>query len=449
MDQVKPIGEKRTLPGKRSAELLSLRNQYVPKAVFQTVPVFIARGSGVIVEDVDGNEYLDFAAGISALNIGHCHEKVIAEVKEQLYKYSHTSFNVLMYEPYVQLAKKLTEITPGGFTKQVLLKNSGAEAVDDAVKIARAYSGKKGIICFEGSYHGRTQLATALTSQVKYYKFGFDPFDPYVHRFPFPYGYRAPFGINEEEYATYCIEKIEDSFKNYLANEDIAAVIFEPYQGEGGFVFPPSLFVKGLREICDKYSLIMIADEIQSGMGRTGRTWAIEHFDVIPDILVTSKSLGGGTVISAVVSKKMLVDSINIGGLGGTFGGNPLSCVAALKSIEILHEDKLLDRVRKLGKYAKERLMTMKEKHPIIGDVRGIGLALAIELVKDCFSKDPASEETKEILRKCHEHGLIIMPCGPFKNIIRMMPPLVISRDELEKGLDILENAVSDVNGLI
>ena len=449
MNKGKKAGEERALPGKKSAELLDLRNEYIPKAMFQILPIFIAQGKGAIVEDVDGNEYIDFAAGIAVLNTGHCHEKIVSAIKEQADKYLHTAFNVLMYESYVRLAKKLTEITPGNFPKHVVFKSSGSEAIEDAVKIARSYTGKKGIIVFEGAFHGRTQMTAALTSLVKNFKFGFGPFDPYVYRFPYAYSYRAPFGLSAVEYADYCVKRIEDSFKSYIASEETAAIILEPLLGEGGYVIPPAGFVKGLRRLCDDYGLVLIDDEIQSGMGRTGKMWAIEHFGVAPDILVTSKGLGGGTVIAATVARRDMTEVIGVGGLGGTLGGNPLSCAAALKAIEVIEQEKLLDRASELGKIAKARFEGMKEKYNIIGDVRGVGLSIGIELVKNRETKEPATKETGEIIRKCHAHGLIAMSCGALKNIIRLMPPIVIKEDELETGLDILEAAIKEVNKTI
>jgi len=440
------VGEERVLPGKKSAELLSVRNEYVPKGIFQVVPTFIARGKGALVEDVDGNEYIDFAGGISVLNAGHCHDEVVSAIKEQADKYLHTSFNVLMYESYVKLAKKLAEITPGNFSKQVLMVNSGAEGIENAVKIARRYTGRYGIIAFEHAFHGRTTLTMSLTSQVRYYKYGFGPFDPGVQRFPYAYTYRAPFKTSDAEYAEYCVKRIEDGFRTYMAAESIAAIIVEPLLGEGGYVLPPLDFIKGLRRICDENGILLISDEIQSGMGRTGKMWAIEHFDVVPDILVASKSLGGGLVIAATIARKDVMESVDTGGIGGTFGGNPLSCVAALKVLEIYEREKLVDRSNKLGKIARDRLDGMKEKYNIIGDVRGAGLGIGIELVKNRETKEPASAETKEILGKCHAHGLILMSCGALHNVIRIMAPLVIKEDELVKGLDILEDTIKEVN---
>jgi len=446
MNKGKKVGEERALPGEQAASLLSLRNEYVPKGVFQIAPIFISKGKGALIEDVDGNEYIDFAAGISVLNIGHCHDKVVSAIKEQADKYLHTCFHVLMYESYVKLAEKLAEITPGNFPKQVLLTNSGAEAVENSVKVARRYTGRYGIIAFEHAFHGRTTLAMGLTSQVKYYKYGFGPFDPGIQRFPYAYTYRAPFKTTDAEYGEYCVRTIEDSFKTYMPAEAIAAIIVEPVLGEGGYVIPPVEFLKGLRRICDDYGILFIADEIQSGMGRTGKMWAIEHFEVVPDILVAAKSLGGGMVLSAVIGRRDIMDSVDIGGLGSTFGGNPVSCVAALQTIEVIEQDKLLDRAIKLGKITKDRLEGMKEKYGVIGDVRGLGSLIGVEFVADRKTKEPATKEAGEIRQKCLEHGLITMPCGVLHNVFRLIFPLVIKEDELEKGLDILEEAIKEVD---
>ncbi len=445
MNGGKKAGEKRKLPGKRSAELLKLRNRYIPKAVFQIAPLFIARGKGASIEDVDGNQYIDFAGGICVLNVGQCNEFVTSAVKEQLEKHLHADHNVTMYESYMILAEKLTEISPGGFQKQVLLSNSGAEGIENAVKIARRYTGRYGLICFEGAFHGRTALTMGLTSQVKNYKYGFGPFDPGIHRFPFAYSYRAPFGLKADEYGEYCIAKIEESFKSYIASDEIAAIILEPIPGEGGYMVPPKNFVQGLRKICDEHDILLIDDEIQVGMGRTGKMWAIENFDVIPDILVVAKSLGGGLPIAATIAKKEHMDSIPVSGLGGTFNGNPVSCVAALRVLGYYEKENLLRQATDLGKTAMNRLEEMKEKYTIIGDVRGIGCAIGMEIVKDRSTKEPDAESTEAILKQCHEHGLIIMSCGAYHNVIRLMFPLVIKEYELQIGLDILENSIKAV----
>jgi 4-aminobutyrate aminotransferase/(S)-3-amino-2-methylpropionate transaminase len=447
MNKGKKPGEKRELPGIKSAELLKLRNQYVPRGVFQIAPIFVEKGKGAIVTDVDGNEYIDFSSGISTLSIGHSNEEIIEAIKEQVGKYLHTCFHVLMYESYVKLARKLAEITPGDFPRQVLLLNSGAEAVENAVKIARRYTGKRGIIAFENAFHGRTAMAMGLTSQVKYYKYGFGPFDPGIQRFPYAYSYRAPFGIEPDRYAEYCVQKIEDSFKIYTPAEETAAIIVEPVLGEGGFITPPPAFIKGLRRICDEYKILLIADEVQSGMGRTGKMWAIEHYGVAPDILISAKGLGGGLVISAVIGRKEVMDSVDVGGIGGTFGGNPLSCVAALKTIEVIGKNDLLARAAYLGRLTSDRLKQMMMKYDIIGDVRGLGCMIGVELVKNRLTKEPASEETSKIQRKCHERGLLIMTCGALHNVFRLMFPLVITEKDLEMGLNIFEDSIKEVTG--
>jgi 4-aminobutyrate aminotransferase/(S)-3-amino-2-methylpropionate transaminase len=446
MKKGKSIGEKRDVPGNRSKVLLKLRYEYVPKGVSYATPIFIASGKEALVKDVDGNEYLDFASGISTLNLGYCNDEISLAVKEQMHKYLHSCFQVLMYEPYVQLAKKLTEVTPGDFPKQVLLVNSGAEAVENAVKIARRSTGRQGLITFENAFHGRTYIAMGLTSQVKNYKLGFGPFDPMIQRYPYAYTYRAPFKTSDADYAQWCVKQIEDGFRTYMAAEEIAAIIVEPFLGEGGYVIPPKEFLQGLRRLCDQHHIVFIVDEIQSGMGRTGKLWAVEHFDVVPDILLAAKTLGGGLVLSAVVGRKDVMDSVNEGGIGGTFGGNPLSCIAALKTLEIIERDKLLDRATIIGNYAKNRLAAMTDKYSLIGDVRGLGCAIGIEFVKDRDTKESAEVEVARIRQKCLERGLIILSAGAFHNVLRFMFPLIIEEPELDMGLSILDDAIREVN---
>jgi 4-aminobutyrate aminotransferase/(S)-3-amino-2-methylpropionate transaminase len=439
-------GERRKIPGEKATELFKLREEYVPKGVYYVAPIFVAQAKGAKVIDVDGNEYIDFTSGISVMNIGHTDDRVVAAIKEQADKHLHTCFHVMMYEPYVKLAQKLAEITPGDFPKQVMLVNSGAEAVENAIKIARRYTGRYGIIAFENAFHGRTAIGMGLTSQVKYYKYGFGPFDAGIQRFPYAYTYRAPFEITDDEYGKFCVKRIEDSFKTYTPAEETAAIIVEPFLGEGGYVAPPATFIRGLRELCDRYNILLIADEVQSGMGRTGKMWAIEHFGVVPDMLLAAKTLGGGLVLSAVVGKKEIMDSVDIGGLGGTFCGNPLSCVAALEVFKVIEEKRLLERATKLGMMAKQRLDKMKEKYSLIGDVRALGSSIAVELVTDQKTKEPASKETGEIQRKCLERGLIILTAGVSHNIFRLMYPLVIEEVDLEKGLDIFEDALKEIS---
>jgi len=315
------VGEKRILPGERQNKLIKLRNEYVPKAEFQVAPIFVAKAKGALVEDMDGNEYIDFAGGAGALNTGHCNEEIVSAIREQVGKYLHTSFNIWMYEPFIMLAKRLCEITPGGFPKQAQLFNTGAEAVENAVKVARRYSGKYNVIAFEHAFHGRTFLAMALTSQVKYYKYGFGLTDIGIMRVPYAYCYRCSYALNYPDCGMHCVRRIEDMFRTHVAAESIAALVIEPILGEGGYVIPPMEFIKGLRKICDDYDILFIADEIQSGIGRTGKMWAIENFDVVPDLIAAGKSAAGGMVLSATIGRKDLMDSVEIGGLGGTYGG--------------------------------------------------------------------------------------------------------------------------------
>ena len=432
-----------TPPGPKSLELMELRKKHVPKAVYNVTPIFVAESKGSLIKDVDGNEYIDFATGISCLNVGHGNPEVVKAVREQLDKYLHLCFHVTPYESYVRLAEKLSTIAPGNFEKKAMLVNSGAEAVENAVKISRRYSGRPTIVTFEYAFHGRTRLAMSLTGSVQPYKYGFGPLDPAVHRTPYAYCYRCSFGLEYPACNMRCVEYIRDTLEIHLSPDEVAAIIFEPIEGEGGFIAPPKEFVQGLRKICDENGILLIDDEVQSGMGRTGRMLAVEHCNVVPDIITMAKSLGGGLPLAAVIGRGDIMESVHIGGLGGTFGGNPLSCVAALKAVEVAQQ--LLGNAEKLGKLVTSRLREMYEKYEIIGNVRGVGLMAGVELVKDRKSKEPAKEERNHILTECHKNGLIIIGAGPYKNVIRFLPPLNISENLLNKGLDIFENAIKTI----
>lgn len=427
-------------PGPKSMELMKLQEKYVPKAVYNTTPIFVSKSQGAVIIDVDTNEYIDFATGISCLNVGHKNPEVMKAVREQMKKYLHLCFHVTPYEPYIRLAEKLATVTPGNFEKKVVLVNSGAEAVENAVKIARRYTGQPLIVAFEYAFHGRTRLAMSLTGSVTPYKYGFGPPDPAVHRMPYAYCYRCSFGLEYPSCNMRCLEYIRNTFEIHLSSNKVAAMIVEPIQGEGGFIVPPKEFVQGLRKISDENNFLLIADEIQSGMGRTGKMLAFEHFNTVPDLVTMAKSLGGGLPIAAVIGRDHIMNSVQVGGLGGTFGGNPLGCVAGLKVIEIVQ--RLLEKAEKLGRILMTRLMEMHEKFEIIGDVRGIGLMAGVELVKDRKTKEPARDKRKHILTKCYKNGLILIGAGPYKNVIRFLPPLNIDEELLSKGLDIFENAV-------
>jgi 4-aminobutyrate aminotransferase/(S)-3-amino-2-methylpropionate transaminase len=435
------------VPGPKSKALLAEREKYVPKGVFNTVPVFAEQGDGAMVMDVDGNTYIDFAGGIGVLNIGYSHPEVVAEVKKQSDKFFHTCFNVLYYEQYVNLAKVLCEITPGDFAKMAMFVNSGAEAVENAVKVARKYTGKTDIITFDGAFHGRTLMTMSLTSKVKPYKLGFGPFAPGIHRMPYPYCYRCPYGLDRSSCNLHCANELKEMFIKEVDPSDIAAVIIEPVQGEGGFVVAPNEYITALRKICDDNGIVLIADEVQTGFCRTGKMFACEHWDVVPDLITVAKSLGGGLPLAGIVGKKEIVDSPQVGGIGGTFGGNPVACAGALKIIEVMQRDNLADRSNAIGDKVRNRLNAMKEKYQLIGDVRGKGSMLAIELVKDRTTKAPAKDETSQIMKECYTNGLIILNAGMLGNVIRMLMPLVITDEQLDAALDILEDAVKKVAG--
>lgn len=433
-----------TPPGPKSRELMKLKERYVPRGVYTVTPIFVEESEGALIRDVDGNVYIDFATGISCLNVGHRNPKVIEAVKEQLDRYLHLCFHVTPYEPYVRLAKKLAEITPGDFEKKTVLVNSGAEAVENAVKVAIKYTGRPLVAAFEYAFHGRTRLAMALTGSVHPYKHGLGVMDVRVRRFPYGYCYRCSFGLEYPECGIRCIEYIREMLEIHVSPDDIAAFIAEPIQGEGGFIVPPKEFIQGLRKVCDENGIPLIIDEVQSGMGRTGRMFAIEHYDVVPDIITMAKSLGGGLPLAAAIGRAEIMESVQVGGLGGTFGGNPLSCVAALEAVD--EALGLLDEVKKLGETLMGRLKEMQEKYELIGDVRGMGLMVAVEFVKDRRTKEPAKDERNKILRECLRNGLVVIGAGAYGNVIRFLPPLNISEELLNKGLDIFERAVKKVS---
>jgi 4-aminobutyrate aminotransferase/(S)-3-amino-2-methylpropionate transaminase len=423
---------------------MKLQEKFVPKAVFTSTRIFVAESEGPLIKDVDGNIYIDFVSGISCLNVGHRNPEVMSAIREQLDKYLHLCMHVTPYEPYVRLAEKLVNMAPGDFQKKVVLVNTGAEAVENAVKVARRYTGRPNIIVFENAFHGRTRLGMSLTGSVHPYKYGFGPLDPAIHRTPYGYCYRCAFGLECPQCGIRCVEYIRETLTVHLSPDDVAAVLVEPIQGEGGFIVPPKEFIEGLRKICDENAFLLIDDEVQSGMGRTGKMFAIEHFGVVPEVIALAKSLGGGLPIGAALARADVLDSVQVGGLGGTFGGNPLSCVAALKAID--GTQKSLNNATKLGLILRNKLNEMYEKYEIIGDVRSMGLMAGVELVKNRKTKEPAKNEESQVLDQCHKNGLIMMGAGPYKNVVRFLPPLNISEDLLTKGLDIFENAIRTVS---
>src|SRR4051794_40260775 len=436
---------KTSVPGPKSKALGQRRAAAVPRGLSHATPIYVARAEGAMLEDVDGNRFIDLAGGIGCLNMGHRSPGVVKAIHEQSERFLHTCVQVTPYESYVRLAERLNELTPGKFPKKTLFVNTGAEAVENAVKVARAYTKRPGIIAFEDAFHGRTMMTLALTSKTHPYKAGFQPFPAEVYRIPYAYCYRCSYSLKYPSCDLYCARHLEDTFKRVVANEDVAAVIAEPVLGEGGFVVPPPDYFKVLIELCHKYGILFIADEVQSGFGRTGSLFASERYGIEPDLIVTAKSLGGGLPLAAVTGRAEIMDAPNPGGLGGTFAGNPLSCAAALAVLDVFERENLLERANELGDHFQGRAREWQRRWPIIGDVRGLGGMQAIELVLSQETKTPATDETKKISQYCYEHGLITITAGTYSNVIRVLVPLVITNEQMDEALDVLESAIANV----
>ncbi|MED1468908.1 4-aminobutyrate--2-oxoglutarate transaminase [Bacillus salipaludis] len=434
-----------SIPGPKSQELLERRNQYVPKAISNNIQSFVKKAQGAIVEDVDGNIYIDFAGAIGTLNVGHSHPRVVRALQEQASQFIHTGFNVMMYESYIKLAERLCKLAPGDFEKQAAFFNSGAEAVENAVKIARKYTKRQGIISFTRGFHGRTLMTMTMTSKVKPYKFEFGPFAPEVYKAPYPYVYRRPDGMSEEQYSKMTIEQFEQFLVSEVAPETIAAVVMEPVQGEGGFIVPDISFVQRVREICSQYGILFVADEIQTGFARTGKYFAIEHFGVEPDLITISKSMGAGVPISGVIGRTEIMDAAEVGEIGGTYSGSPLGCRAALTVLDIIESENLNDRAEELGNRVVEKMKILAERFDCIGDVRGLGAMCAMEIVKDKQLKTPDKETVGKIVKAAGERGLLLLSAGIFSNVIRILMPLTITDEQLEEGLKILEESMESV----
>ncbi len=409
-------------------QLYQLRTETISNGVGSTTTNFIASARGAMMWDVEGREYIDFAGGIGVMNIGHCHPKVVAAIKEQAEKLMHTCFMVNPYESAVNLAQKLCQITPGDFPQKAVFLNCGAEAVENAVKIARYYTKRPAIIVFENGYHGRTLLTMTMTSKVKPYKLGFGPFAPEI--------YRMPFGDVAGP------EKLHDFFISNVNPEAVAAVVAEPVQGEGGFIVPPPGYFQELVKICRDNGILFIADEIQSGMGRTGKMFAIEHWGVEPDLIIVAKSLAAGMPLAAVVGRAEIMDAVHAWGLGGTYGGNPVACAAGLAVLEVFEEENMLEKSVALGEKLKARFETWQKQFDIIGEIRGLGAMLGLELVKG-EKREPAADEAKQLTGFCLEKGLMVLACGTYGNIIRVLAPFVITDEQLEKGLGIMEEGLA------
>ena len=423
--------------------LRELRAKVIPRGQGSVTPYYVEKAKGAVLHDVDGNEFIDFAGGIGVMNVGHSHPKVVAAIKDQAEKFTHTCFMVVPYPHLVELAERLCSLTPGTFPKKALFINSGAEAVENAVKIARYYTKRTAVIAFENGFHGRTFLTMTLTSKVKPYKLGFGPFAPEVYRMPYAYCYRCPLGLGYPSCDVACADYLQEFFVTHVAAESTAALVVEPVTGEGGFITPPPEYFPKLTKICQENGIVFIGDEIQTGMGRTGKMFALEHWKVEADLTIVAKSLAAGMPLSAVVGKTEIMDSPHVGGLGGTYGGNPVCCRAALAVLAIFEEEDLLKKAKVLGEKVRQRFDAWQQQFELIGEVRGLGPMLALELVKDRETKEPAADEAKGLVEFCHKKGLILLACGNFGNVIRTLMPLVIEDEQLERGLAIMEEGLT------
>ncbi|GGT81535.1 4-aminobutyrate--2-oxoglutarate transaminase [Actinomadura citrea] len=426
------------IPGPRSRALHERRLAAVPPGVGSVLPVYVTDADGGVVVDADGNSLIDFGSGIAVTSVGNANPRVAARVKAQADRFTHTCFMVAPYESYVAVCENLNRITPGDHEKRSLLVNSGAEAVENAVKIARYATGRQAVVVFDHGYHGRTLLTMTLTAKNMPYKQGFGPYAPEVYRMPLAYPYRWPTGPDDcgPEAAAQAIDQITKQ----IGPTNVAALLIEPIQGEGGFIEPAPGFLPALAEFCRANGILFIADEVQTGFARTGDLFACEHEGVVPDLVATAKGIAGGLPLAAVTGRADIMDKVHGGGLGGTYGGNPLACEAALAVLEEIEDGKLTERARRIGEIMLPRLRALAARHPAIGDVRGRGAMIAIELVRE-GTKEPDPELTARLARRCHENGLLVLTTGTYGNVMRFLPPLVISEELLTEGLDVLEAA--------
>ncbi len=430
------------IPGPKSQELLARKQAAVPPGIGTTLPVFVTRAGGGVVQDADGNSLIDFGSGIAVTNVGNAAPKVVERVQRQVADFTHTCFMVTPYESYVRVCEKLNELTPGEHEKRTFLVNSGAEAVENAVKIARHATGRQAVVVFDHGYHGRTLLTMTLTAKNMPYKHGFGPFAPEVYRVPLAYPYRWPSGPENcaEEAAAQAIDMITKQ----IGPGNVAAVVIEPIAGEGGFIEPAKGFLPRIAEFCKANGIVFVADEVQTGFARTGHLFACEDEGVVPDIITTAKGIAGGLPLAAVTGRAEIMDKVHVGGLGGTYGGNPLACEAALGVLETIEEEDLVAKARRIGEIMLPRLKALQERFDVIGDVRGRGAMIAIELVEP-GTKEPDPTAVQEVVKRCHAEGLLVLTAGTYGNVLRFLPPLVIPEHLLEEGLGILEKAIAEL----
>ena len=435
MATTRTIELRTAIPGPRSREIIERKQRVIAEPLSLTFPVVIAEGRGARLTDVDGNTFIDFTGGVGCLNVGHAHPRVVAAISEQAERYHHTDFTIVPYEPYVELAERLTELTPIAGEKRAAFFNAGTEAVENAIKFARSYTKRPAVIAFEGAFHGRTLLSMSLTSKTHPYKAGLGPFSPEVYRVPFAQEYRGPS-------AAEALAALERALVTTVAAETVAAIVIEPVQGEGGFVVAPREFMEGVRLICDDNGIVLVVDEVQTGYGRTGKMFAIEHYGVEPDLMTVAKSIAGGLPLSGVIGRAEIMDAPGDSAIGGTYVGNPVAQAAALAVLDVFEEEQLCDRAAAIGETMRARMDAWQERWEAIGDVRGLGAMLALELVHDPGTKDPAPELASKVVEAAAERGLLLLKSGIYSNCIRVLTPLVVTDAELDEALGVWEAAL-------
>ncbi len=434
-----------SIPGPRSQALQARKAAAVAAGVGTGLPVYVTDGAGGIIRDVDGNQLIDLGSGIAVTTVGNGNQRVVDAVTEQIRRFTHTCFMVTPYEPYLEVCERLNALTPGEHDKRSALFNSGAEAVENAVKIARHATGRQAVVVFEHGYHGRTNLTMGMTAKNMPYKHRFGPFAPEIYRMPMAYPYRWPGG--PERCAEEALRTVTDLVHTLVGEENTAAVVIEPIQGEGGFIVPPEGFLPGLADWCREHGILFVADEVQSGFCRTGDWFASDHEGVVPDLITTAKGIAGGMPLAGVTGRAELMDAVHGGGLGGTYGGNPVACAAALASMESMEADDLAGRARGIGKILGDRLGSLAEKHPEIGEVRGRGAMMAMELVTDPATREPAPALAAAVNTGCHQRGVVTLTCGTYGNVFRFLPPLSIGDDLLHEAMDVLEESFAAAVG--
>jgi 4-aminobutyrate aminotransferase/(S)-3-amino-2-methylpropionate transaminase len=424
------------IPGPRSKEILERKERVVAEPLSIFLPVVISEGRGATITDVDGNRFIDFTGGVGCLNVGHSHPRVVAAAQEQLSRFSHTDFTIVPYEIYVELAERLIELTPIAGETRAAFFNAGTEAVENAIKFARSFTKRQGVICFEGAFHGRTLLSMTMTSKTHPYKAGLGPLAPEVYRVPFPNAYRGP-DVGE------ALEALERALITQVAPENVAAIVIEPVLGEGGFVVAPPEFLQGVRRICDENGIVFVVDEVQTGFGRTGKMWAIEHAGVEPDLMTVAKSIAAGLPLSGVMGRAEIMDSPPDSAIGGTYVGNPVAQAAAVAVLDVFADEGLVERAATLGEQIRSRMETWQDQFPVIGDVRGLGMMLALEFVQDPATKKPAADAATAVVEEAARRGLLLLKSGIYSNCIRVLAPIVIADAELDEALDVWEEALT------